>query len=99
MRPNVQVNLSLTHTIQNYNTILWYQCSAGDTALKLIGYVYYKSVTIEPAFKDHFTVIGDGQKTAHLHILSPRHPEDSGKYYGAASLHSCKEGDSVIQKP
>ncbi|KAI3367120.1 hypothetical protein L3Q82_008190 [Scortum barcoo] len=47
VKPNVALNLSLTHKIQNYDTILWYQRSAGDTALKLIGSVYYKIPTIE----------------------------------------------------
>ncbi|TWW72556.1 hypothetical protein D4764_16G0010530 [Takifugu flavidus] len=95
-RPNVQVNLSFTHTIQNYNTILWYQRPAGDTGLKLIGYVFYKTPTVESAFKEAFAVSGDGEKAAHLHILG--HPEDSTEYYGAASVHSWQERDSVIQK-
>lgn len=95
-RPNVHVNLSFTHTIQNYNTILWYQRPAGDTGLKLIGYVAYKSPTVESAFKEAFAVSGDGEKTAYLHILGQ--PEDSTEYYGAASVHSWQERDSVIQK-
>ncbi|CAF86997.1 unnamed protein product, partial [Tetraodon nigroviridis] len=97
--PNVQVSLSFTHKIQNYDTILWYQRSAGDTALKLIGYMVYKDLTMEPAFKGKFDISGDGEKTADLHILNPTHPEDSGEYYGAASQHSCKESHSLIQKP
>ncbi|KAA8581853.1 hypothetical protein FQN60_008593 [Etheostoma spectabile] len=40
--PNVKVNLSLTNQIPSYDTILWYQRSAGDTALKLIAYMNYK---------------------------------------------------------
>lgn len=95
-RPNVQVNLSFTHTIQSYDTILWYQRPAGDTGLKLIGYVAYKTATVEAAFKEAFAVSGDGEKAAHLHILG--HPGDSTEYYGAASVHSWQERDSLIQK-
>uniref|UniRef100_A0A096M0L7 Immunoglobulin V-set domain-containing protein n=1 Tax=Poecilia formosa TaxID=48698 RepID=A0A096M0L7_POEFO len=78
VRPNNKVNLTFTHTIKSYDTILWYQRSPGDTSLKLIGYVYYTSVTMESEFKSHFQVTGDGEKMAQLHILNPRNPEDSG---------------------
>lgn len=60
----------------------------GDTSLKLIGYVYYKSATVEPDFKESFNVSGDGEKTAYLHILNPRHPEESGEYFGAARMYA-----------
>ena len=99
LQPNVQVTLKLSHQIPNYDTILWYQRSPGDTALKLVAYVYYKTLNVEPSFAGHFNVSGDGENTAHLTILSPRHPEDSGEYFGAASMHSNKESDALIQKP
>ncbi|KAI3367117.1 hypothetical protein L3Q82_008187 [Scortum barcoo] len=83
--PNNEVNLSLTHKIQSYDTILWYQRSAGDTALKLIGYMSYKNPKIEPSFESHFKVSGDGETTAYLHFLNPKHPEDNGEYFGAAN--------------
>ncbi|KAK9533970.1 hypothetical protein VZT92_009049 [Zoarces viviparus] len=85
-KPNNEVTLSLRHEIPRYDTILWYQRSAGDTSLKLIAYVYYKSRTVEPLFQSRFNVSGDGEKTAHLHLLNLRHPEDSGEYFGAASI-------------
>ncbi|XP_041809934.1 T cell receptor beta chain MC.7.G5-like [Chelmon rostratus] len=91
MKPNGEFTLSFTHKMPSYNTILWYQRSAGDTSLKLIGYMYYKSPTIETSYQSQFNVSGDGQKTAYLHILNPRHPEDSGEYFGAASMHSNKD--------
>ncbi|KAF1374490.1 hypothetical protein PFLUV_G00229640 [Perca fluviatilis] len=98
-KPNVEANLSLTHQIPSYDTILWYQRSAGDTSLKLIAYVYYKTATVEPAFESHFSVSGDGEKMAYLHILNLSHPEDSGEYFGAASIHSNKDSDALVQKP
>lgn len=98
-QPNQEVKLTFSHKVSNYDTILWYQRSAGDTSLKLIGYMYYKNPTVESGYEGHFNVSGDGQKEAHLHILKLRHPEDSGEYFGAASMHSNKESSSVIQKP
>ncbi|CAB1330463.1 unnamed protein product, partial [Coregonus sp. 'balchen'] len=85
------VKLTCNHTIQSYNTILWYQQSTGDTAMKLIGYAYATSITIEKSFEKHFNVSGDGWKEASLHLLSLRAPEDSAVYYCAASQHSDGE--------
>lgn len=88
LRPqNVEVKLTCTHKNPDLNTILWYQRSKGDTALKLIGYVYYTSPSVEPSFEGQFNVSGNGENTAYLHILSPRHPEHSTEYFGAASYH------------
>ncbi|KAG8013114.1 T-cell receptor beta-2 chain C region, partial [Nibea albiflora] len=89
MKANSEVNLTLTHKIPSYDTILWYQRSPGDTSLKLIGYIFYQTPTIEPQFQSHFKVSGDGEKTAYLHILNLRRPEDSGEYFGAASQVSA----------
>lgn len=82
---NDEVKLTFKHKIPNYNTILWYQRPKGDTALKLIGYVYYKSQSAEPSFTGHFNVSGNGENTAYLHILRAKHPERSAEYFGAAS--------------
>ncbi|KAK2832838.1 hypothetical protein Q5P01_016727 [Channa striata] len=88
---NDEVKLTFMHKIPNYNTILWYERSAGDAALKLVGSVYYKSRSVEPSFTGHFNVSGDGENTAHLHILRVKHPEHSAQYFGAAS-HSSDTG-------
>ncbi|XP_035466563.1 M1-specific T cell receptor beta chain [Scophthalmus maximus] len=90
-KANGEVKLSLTHQIQSYDTILWYRRSAGDNSLKLIGYVAYKNPTVETPFQSHFKVSGDGEDTAFLHIFNLTHPEDSGEYFGAASMHSSKD--------
>uniref|UniRef100_A0A3Q2X0G6 Immunoglobulin V-set domain-containing protein n=1 Tax=Haplochromis burtoni TaxID=8153 RepID=A0A3Q2X0G6_HAPBU len=84
-KPNIQINLTLTHNISSYDTILWYHRSAGDTSMKLVAYVNYKTLKVEPGFESRFSVSGDGEKTGHLHILNPKHPEDSGEYFGAAN--------------
>ncbi|KAG7220801.1 hypothetical protein INR49_031458 [Caranx melampygus] len=85
-KPNTEVKLNLTHHISTYDTVLWYKRSTGDNALKLIGYVRYKKPTMEPEFEGHFDVSGDGEKAVFLHILNPRHPEDSAEYFGAANI-------------
>ncbi|CAB1330462.1 unnamed protein product, partial [Coregonus sp. 'balchen'] len=85
------VQLTCNHTIQSYNVILWYQQSTGDTAMKLIGYAFATSITMEKSFEKHFNVSGDGQREASLHLLSLRAPEDSAVYYCAASQHSDVE--------
>ena len=98
VKPNGEVNLSLTHQIPSYDMILWYQRSAGDSSLKLIGYVYFESPTIEPKFPSRFNVSGNGEKTAFLQIKNLKHPEDSGEYFGAATRHSNKDGESRRSK-
>ncbi|KAK1894042.1 M1-specific T cell receptor beta chain [Dissostichus eleginoides] len=87
--PNGEATLSLEHQDPNYNTILWYQRSAGDTSLKLIGYMYYQTANVELLFKSHFNVSGNGDKRVYLHILKLGHPEHSAEYFGAASQASA----------
>ncbi|CAK6983855.1 Ig heavy chain V region 108A [Scomber scombrus] len=53
-KPNDEVKLNCTHKILSYDTILWYQRSAGDTALKLIAYMRYKTPKVEPPFQSRF---------------------------------------------
>lgn len=96
---NGEVKVSFLNEIPTYDTILWYQRSAGDTALKLIAYMNYKTAKVELPFISRFNVSGDGEKKAYLHILNLRHPEDSGEYFGAACIHSNEDSDSLIQKP
>ena len=98
-KPNGEVILNCTHTISDYDTILWYQRSPGDSSLKLIAYMWYKNPNHEKEFVGRFKVSGDGEKTAFLHILNLTHPDDTGEYFGAASRHSNKEHDSPVQKP
>uniref|UniRef100_A0A8K9USA4 Ig-like domain-containing protein n=1 Tax=Oncorhynchus mykiss TaxID=8022 RepID=A0A8K9USA4_ONCMY len=91
--PGGDFQLTCSHTIPNYYVILWYKQSAGDTAMKLIGYANYKSITMEKSFEKHFNVSGDGGKEAYLHLVSLRGPEHSAVYYCAASHHSDTKKD------
>ncbi|AWP15896.1 T-cell receptor beta chain [Scophthalmus maximus] len=79
--------ISCSHSVSSYNVILWYQQSAGDTALKLIGYIYYANPTLEEPFQQHFNVTGDGSTKSQLRVLKLRQPQDTGVYYCAASRH------------
>lgn len=91
--------LTLTHKIQSYDTILWYQRSAGDPSLTLIGYMSYQNPKIEGGFVGRFEVSGDGENTAHLHILNLTDGEYGGEYFGAAGRHSGEDGGALLQKP
>ncbi|KAK6304886.1 hypothetical protein J4Q44_G00254720, partial [Coregonus suidteri] len=90
-RPEDKVQLSCSHNVPNYYMILWYQQSAQNTALKLIGYVRYTSPMVEDSFKERFNVSGDGaaDKMAYLHIPKLREAEDSAVYFCAASDAQC----------
>nr|XP_054597414.1 uncharacterized protein LOC129163609 [Nothobranchius furzeri] len=95
-QPGDEVSLTVAHEIPSYDTVLWYLRSPGDTALKLVAYIYYKIPKVEPPFESHFKVSGDGEKKAHLHILNLTHSEDSGDYFGAASLHDVVAPSSLV---
>ncbi|KAF7652106.1 hypothetical protein LDENG_00101650 [Lucifuga dentata] len=97
-KQNDKVTLKFTHHIQNYDTVLWYQRSPGDTTLKLLAYNFYKTPEVEPPFIKHFNVSGDGENTVYLHILKLRHPEDSGEYFGAASITAIKTTEVSYKK-
>uniref|UniRef100_A0A3B3UW57 Ig-like domain-containing protein n=1 Tax=Poecilia latipinna TaxID=48699 RepID=A0A3B3UW57_9TELE len=54
-----EVHIFCTHERTDYRVILWYQQSPGDTAMKLIGYLYFKDPTIEDGYKKDFGISGD----------------------------------------
>lgn len=82
---NDKVKLTCKHTINNYDTILWYHHSQGDSSLKLVGFTAYTSAqNVEKSFQGSFNVSGDGEKEAFLHLLKLSHPKDSGHYFCAA---------------
>ncbi|CAB1330499.1 unnamed protein product [Coregonus sp. 'balchen'] len=99
-RPEENVQLNCSHTIPNYNIILWYQQSAQNTALKLIGYVLLTNPTVEDSFKERFTMGGDAAtgKMAYLHIPKLRGTEDSAVYFCAASYAPCFTIPSLLYK-
>ncbi|KAK0140613.1 hypothetical protein N1851_022408 [Merluccius polli] len=84
-------NLSCKHRIPNYDSILWYQRSRGDHALKLIAFLYYSKPTVEKSFTGRFAIDGAGETWSRLDLLALQSPDDTGEYYCAASMH----GDEV----
>lgn len=86
------------YSIIGYNQILWYKNPIGDSTLKLIGYVYYTTVTLESEFRDLFNISGDGTKESELRV-DKLQPEDSGVYYCAAGRHSDSVRVCLLQKP
>uniref|UniRef100_A0A8K9XUU4 Immunoglobulin V-set domain-containing protein n=1 Tax=Oncorhynchus mykiss TaxID=8022 RepID=A0A8K9XUU4_ONCMY len=98
--PEDKVNLTCSHTDSNYNMILWYQQSAQNTALKLIGYVWNTSPTVEDSFKGRFDVSGDAaaNKMAYLHFPKVPEAEDSAVYFCAASEAQCFTIPSLLYK-
>ena len=69
--------------------MLWYQQLPGDTAMKLIGYLYFKAVTMEDKYKDGFNLAGDlggdAAKNGSLHI------QDAGVNYSAVYYCAARE--------
>lgn len=60
------VTLSCSHTSQSIDMILWYEQLKGDTALKLIGYLYYTNALNENQYKDDFDIKGHGKNASSL---------------------------------
>lgn len=68
--------------------MLWYQRSPGDTAMKLMGYLYFNDAKMEKPYENNFNISGDlGGDTAKNGSLSFKSaaPELSAVYYCAAS--------------
>ncbi|XDV43636.1 hypothetical protein PO909_012080 [Leuciscus waleckii] len=60
------------HNIQSYNQILWYKQSQDTSGLKLMGNLYYKTVTEEPEFENEIIMDGNAQKNGTLTIENLR---------------------------
>ncbi|KAI5102595.1 hypothetical protein C0J45_7947 [Silurus meridionalis] len=83
--PDENVTLTCKHNINNYDTILWYKRTYGDTNLQLIAYAYYENPKYEKN-EDNFTLIGDGRSSVSLQISKARH---SALYSCAAYYTQC----------
>ncbi|KAL4656186.1 hypothetical protein GN956_G5627 [Arapaima gigas] len=67
-RPEASVEFNCSHSISNYDTILWYQKLPGGIALTLIGFIYYQTKEVEVGYQDRFDLKGNGEKAVSLHI-------------------------------
>ncbi|KAA8581835.1 hypothetical protein FQN60_008575 [Etheostoma spectabile] len=88
MKSGDQVQIFCSHDKTDYRLIYWYQRSPGDTAMKLIGYLYFKDVTMEEAYKEHFSISGDlgGDAAKNASLIFRSGFQHSAVYYCAASL-------------
>uniref|UniRef100_A0A3Q3WHT5 Ig-like domain-containing protein n=1 Tax=Mola mola TaxID=94237 RepID=A0A3Q3WHT5_MOLML len=70
--PDAREQISCSHDKTDHRLMLWYQRSPRDTALKLIGYLNYQSVTMEEPYKDNFTISGDlsGDKAKKVSLIT-----------------------------
>uniref|UniRef100_A0A8C6PHD4 Immunoglobulin V-set domain-containing protein n=1 Tax=Nothobranchius furzeri TaxID=105023 RepID=A0A8C6PHD4_NOTFU len=84
--PSLEKNVQIfcTHDKTDHTLMLWYQRTPGDTAMKLIGYLLYKAVTMEDQYKDGFDLTGDATKNGSLHINTARSVQ-TAVYFCAAS--------------
>ncbi|CAL8297298.1 unnamed protein product [Arctogadus glacialis] len=88
-KPGDRAELVCRHGETNYRVMLWYQQSAGQRNLSLIGHLNYQTINIESAFQQDFSISGDlsGETTKNGSLLVHlKDPESSGVYYCAARL-------------
>lgn len=85
--PGDKVQLFCTHGKTDYRVMLWYLQPHGDTAMKLIGYLNFKDVTMEESYEQLFDITGDlsgtGAKNGSL-MFQIKGFEHSAVYYCAA---------------
>lgn len=71
----------------NFRQMMWYQRLAGDTALKLIGYLNNKDATMEEPYKQHYSIYGDlsgdEEKLSSL-MINVKNEAKSAVYFCAA---------------
>lgn len=87
MNSGGKVQIFCTHEKTDYWIILWYQRSPADTALKLIGHLYMKDMTMENENDKNVQISGDLRgntaKNASL-IINAVEKKHTAVYYCAA---------------
>ena len=82
------VKLSCSHSIENYNQILWYKQQRNNRQLKLLGYLYLNDVNPETGMDDEMSGSAGQHQTASLTIQNIS-VESSAVYFCAASIHNA----------
>ncbi|MBN3306578.1 TVB5 protein, partial [Amia calva] len=93
----VQLNCNHDESSSNYDKMYWYQ-QVGNGALRLIGYIYVESVTMEKEFIGKYNLSGDGRKEFFLQTFVGT-VAFSTMYFCAASQHSAADPLFPLQKP
>uniref|UniRef100_A0A3Q3DLG3 Ig-like domain-containing protein n=1 Tax=Hippocampus comes TaxID=109280 RepID=A0A3Q3DLG3_HIPCM len=75
--------LSCSHSITDYNMILWYKQDRGG-AMELLGYLNQKFPAVEDHWKGKFSFSGDARQQSNL-IINDLRINDSAVYFCAAS--------------
>ncbi|TWW72560.1 hypothetical protein D4764_16G0010570 [Takifugu flavidus] len=90
-KPGDKVQIFCSHDKTDYTMMLWYQRSPADTAMKLVGYLYFGDVTMEEEYKQNFNLSGDlsgtKAKNGSLMIHITGREEGAVYYCGASEAH------------
>uniref|UniRef100_A0A3Q1J4J2 Ig-like domain-containing protein n=1 Tax=Anabas testudineus TaxID=64144 RepID=A0A3Q1J4J2_ANATE len=93
---SVDSEISCSHSITNYDVILWYKQDK-HKGLKLLGYLNLIHPYPEKDVEGRINFNGDGSKQSGLNI-SRLTLEDSGVYFCAASQHSAADSSQLNTK-
>ena len=88
-KPGDHASLVCRHGETDYRVMLWYQQSAGQRDLILIGHLHYQSIYVESAFEKDFSFSGDlsGDTAKNISLLGRlKDPVSNGMDYCAASV-------------
>lgn len=93
-KPGNRVQISCSHTKTDYRVMLWYQRLPGDTAMRLIGYLYFKNATMEKPYVRDFKITGDlsgnEKKESSLVVNTPGDGNTAVYYCAAREAHRQK---------
>ena len=83
-----KVTLNCSHSIENYEVILWYKQQRNDKQLQLLGYIYSENANPEKGMHVEMSGSAYRNQTARLTILNIS-PESSAVYFCAARFHNA----------
>lgn len=87
-KPGAAAKVSCSHSIQNYNVILWYKKS--NLKMQLLGYMYVNNPNLEEEVTtDNVTIEGDANKDKNCTLtIKGLSLTSSAVYFCAATLHT-----------
>lgn len=83
-----KAEISCSHSIQNYNQILWYKQLQG-TELQLLGYIYVATTFLEPGVEEKMDGKANKDESCTLTIEDLK-LNSSAVYFCAARYHSAE---------
>lgn len=100
-KPGYRVQISCSHNKTDYRVMLWYQRLPGDTAMRLIGYLYYNDATMEDPYKQDFNISGDlrvNEKKESSLVVNTAGDGHTAVYYCAAREAHRQKNPSELHK-